>query len=79
MERQEDIASELRRRGVAASTIRDALGSWVITETDRIIKALAVATPSHIDLLAIQADAKALFKLTSQLELAMKRGNASED
>ena len=75
----EDISSELRRRGVAASTIRDALGSWVITETDRIIKALAVATPSHIDLLAIQADAKALFKLTSQLELAMKRGNASED
>jgi len=74
MERQEDIASELRRRGVAASTIREALASWVLSETDRIIRALAIAPPSHIDLLAIQADAKALHKLTSQLELAMKRG-----
>jgi hypothetical protein len=70
-----EITSELRRRGVAASTIRDALGQWVIAETDRIIKALATAPPSHIDLLAVQADAKALFKLTTQLELAMKRGD----
>jgi len=74
-----DITAELRRRGVAASTIREALGQWVINETDRIIKALAVAAPSHIDLLAIQADAKALFKLTTQLELAMKRGEAASE
>jgi len=70
-----EITAELRRRGVAASTIRDALGQWIVSETDRIIRALAAAPPSHIDLLAIQADAKALHKLTSQLELAMKRGD----
>lgn len=73
------ITEELQRRGIAASTIREALGSWVISETDRIIKALATAAPSHIDLLAIQADAKALFKLTTQLELAMKRGGLSQN
>lgn len=76
MQPQEPISEELRRRGVAASTIREALGGWVIAETDRIIKTLATTAPNHVDLLAIQADAKALFKLTSQLELAMRRGNS---
>jgi hypothetical protein len=75
---EKDITAELRRRGIAASTIRDALGQWIISETDRIIKALATVEPSHINLLSVQADAKALFKLTTQLELAMKRGDVSE-
>jgi hypothetical protein len=64
---------------VAASTIRNALGPWIVDETDRLIKAMAVCPPSHVDLLAIQADAKALHKLKSQLEAAMNRGGIELD
>ena len=81
MERERDasISDELRRKAVAASTIREALGSWIVAETERIISMLAVAPPSHVDLLGIQADAKALHKLKKQLELAMQRGGESYD
>ena len=77
--RDSSISDELRRAGVAASTIRDALGPWIAAETDRIIKALAVTAPNHVDLIAIAADAKALHKLKSQLESAMQRGGAGEN
>lgn len=77
--RDTSISDELRSRGVAASTIRNALGPWIIEESERLIKAMAVCPPSHIDLLAIQADAKALHKLKSQLEAAMNRGGVNED
>ena len=79
MARDTSISDELRARGVAASTIRNALGPWIVDETDRLIKAMAVCPPSHVDLLAIQADAKALHKLKSQLEAAMNRGGIELD
>jgi len=76
--RDTSISDELRRRGVAAATMREALGPWIIEETDRLIKSMAMCSPNHVDLLAIQADAKALHKLKSQLESAMTRGGADE-
>jgi hypothetical protein len=79
MQRDTSISDELRRAGVAASTIREALGPWIVSETERIIKALAVCPPSHVDLIAIAADAKALHKVKSQLEQAMQRGGVGED
>lgn len=78
MEHDLTISDELRRKGVAASTIREALGSWIAAETERIISMLAVASPSHVDLLGIQADAKALHKLKKQLEIAMQRGGETD-
>jgi hypothetical protein len=66
-----EISTELRRAGVAASTIREALHGWIESERDRIIATLA-ASPSTLDaLLKIQVDASALFHLKRQLETAM--------
>lgn len=70
-----DLTSALRRAGIAASSIREAIGPFIVSETERIIAALAVGSSGHMDLLAIQADAKALFRLKKQLEAAMTRGN----
>ena len=66
-----EISTELRRAGVAASTIREALRPWIESERDRIIAALA-SSPSTLDaLLKLQVDASALFHIKRQLEVAM--------
>ena len=79
MLRDTSISEELKRAGVAASTIRQALGPWIVSETERIIKQLAVTPPTLPDLLALQGDAKALFKVKTQLETAMQRGGEGLD
>lgn len=66
-----EISSELRRSGVAANTIRDALGPWIAQERDRIIAALAQGDCSLESLLKIKVEATALFHLKRQLETAM--------
>lgn len=68
---QQEISYELRRAGIAASTIREALGPWIIIECDRIIAALATSSADIEALLRIKSDATALFQLKRQLELAM--------
>ncbi len=69
-----EVGAELRRAGVAANTIRDALKPWIEQERDRIIASLA-ASPADLDsLIKIKCDATALFQLKRQLEVAM--GNA---
>lgn len=69
--KQLEISSELRRAGVAASTIREALGSWIQSERDRIIAALAASDADLETLLKIKCDATALFQLKRQLDTAM--------
>ena len=69
-----EISEELRRRGVAASTIREALGDWHTREAERIIVALA-KTPATLEaLLTIQAEAKAYYRLEKELQSAMNNG-----
>ena len=69
-----EINTELRRAGVAASTIRDALKPWIESERDRLIAALAASSCDLDSLLKIKCDATALHQLKRQLEMAM--GNA---
>ncbi len=69
------ISEELRRKGVAASTIRDALGGWRENEMLRIIASMAKAPSTLEALVAIQADAKSFYRLTKELELAMNQGD----
>jgi hypothetical protein len=69
-----EISTELRRAGVAASTIRDALGDFVAREPERIIAALALSEGSYAELLKIKADATAFHQLKRQLDMAMQRG-----
>ena len=69
-----EISEELRRRGVAASTIREALGDWHGREGERIIIALAKSPATLEALLGIQAEAKAYYRLNKELELAMNQG-----
>lgn len=71
---QREISDELRRSGVAASTIREALGAWIESETKRILTSLAQAPATLEALLTIKADAVALTKITRELDLAMNRG-----
>lgn len=68
---QAEISAELRRAGVAASTIRDALRPWIESERDRIIATLASSNTDIDSLLKIKTDASALFHLKRQLEMAM--------
>lgn len=67
------IADELRRRGVAASTIREALGEHIAQEPLRIINKLCLAK-THDEMIDIQADARAYNKLRKELESAMDAG-----
>lgn len=79
MNRKEGISEELRRHAVAASTIREALGPWILSEPERVVRLLAAA-PSNIEaLVAIQADAKAYIKLKRQLDDAIGAGTPDED
>ena len=70
----EGISEELRRKGVAASTIREALGDWHGREGERIIIALAKAPATLEALLGIQAEAKAFYRLDKELTSAMNSG-----
>lgn len=70
----EGISEELRRKGVAASTIREALGEWREQEILRLIASMAKAPSTLEGLLQVQAEAKAFYKLTKELENAMNRG-----
>ena len=70
----EGIGEELRRKGVAASTIREALGDWHGREGERIIIALAKAPATLEALLGIQAEAKAFYRLDKELTSAMNSG-----
>ena len=70
-----ELSDELRRKGVAASTIREALGDWHTRELERIIVMLAKATPTFEVLLSIQAEAKAYYRLDKELSSAMNNGN----
>ncbi len=74
----EGIGDELRRKGVAASTIREALGDWHGREGERIIIALAKSSPTLEALLAIQAEAKAFYRLNKELESAMNNGKIED-
>lgn len=69
-----EITDELRRKGVAASTIREALGDWHTREAERIIIALAKAPATLETLLTIQAEAKAYYRLDKELLTAMNNG-----
>ena len=74
MGRTIEISAELRRAGVAASTIRDALRPWIEQERDRIIAELAGSQADLDTLVKIKADATAYFHLKRQLELTMNQG-----
>lgn len=69
-----EISEELRQKGVAASTIREALGDWHTREGERIIAAIAKSPATLEALLAVQAEAKAYYRLNKELESAMNRG-----
>lgn len=70
----EGISDELRRKGVAASTIREALGGWREQEMLRIIAKLAKGAATMEALLEVQSEAKAFHRLTHELESAMNQG-----
>lgn len=70
----EGISDELRRKGVAASTIREALGDWRTQEMLRIIAKLAKGPATLEGLLEVQSEAKAFHRLTHELETAMNNG-----
>jgi hypothetical protein len=74
----EGISEELRARGVAASTIREALGDWHKRESERIIIALAKAPATLEALLTIQAEAKAYYRLDKELISAMNNGRVED-
>ena len=75
----EGISEELRRKGVAASTIREALGDWRSQEMLRIIAKLAKGASTMESLLEIQSEAKAFQRLTHELENAMQNGGIGEN
>jgi hypothetical protein len=64
------ISEELKRRGVAASTIKEALGDYVTTEPLRIINKMCLAA-SYVELQNVQADAKAYNVLRKELDAAI--------
>lgn len=70
----EGIGDELRRKGVAASTIHEALGDWRTREMLRLIAELAKGESTLENLLKIQSEAKAFTRLTFELENAMENG-----
>ena len=69
-----DLGDELRRKGVAAGTIRDALGDWHSREAERLIAAIAKAPSDLPTLLGLQAEVKAYYRLDKELVGAMNRG-----
>lgn len=69
------ISLELRRRGVAASTMREALGDWFEQEKRRIIAQLATCEPELTKLLQLKAEATALHKLDKELQSAVSMGS----
>jgi hypothetical protein len=77
MKRSEGISFELKHRGVAASTIREALGPWILSEPERLVRTIAAAPSTLEGLVAVQADAKAFVKLKRELDNAI--GIAEED
>jgi hypothetical protein len=74
-----EISTELRRAGIAASTLRDALGNFIKQEPERIIAALALSSANIDDLLKIKADAIAYHQLKRQLDLAMQQGGIDNE
>lgn len=70
----EGIGEELRRKGIAASTIREALGEWREQEMLRLIAKLAKSTPTLEGLLEVKSEAQAFVRLTNELENAMANG-----
>jgi len=74
MKEEEGLAPELVRAGVAAETIRKALGPYREKEMLRIIAALAKAPATMEALLEIKADATSFYKLTKELETVINRG-----
>jgi SOS response regulatory protein OraA/RecX len=65
------ISEALRRKGVAAETITEALGDTLDKERKRIIAALAQC-PTDLDrLIQIKVDAMAVYKLSKELELGL--------
>ena len=72
------ISEELRRKGVAAATIREALGEWREKEMLRIIAKLSMSVPTMENLLEVQSEAKAFHRLTHELENAMSNGGIGE-
>lgn len=78
MAKGESISGELRRRGIAASTIREGLSDWIVAERDRIVSKLATAA-TQSDLVAVQVDAKAYQKLRNELERAMSQGSLDDE
>lgn len=78
MAQGESLSGEMRRRGIAASTIREALGDWIVTERDRIVSKLATVGVSMEDLIGIQVDARAYMKLRNELERAMSQVNLGD-
>lgn len=70
----EGISEELRRKGVAASTIREALGDWRQLEMLRIIAKLAKSPATLEALLEVKSEAQSFHRLTHELEQAMTNG-----
>lgn len=78
MRREEGISVELRRRGIAASTLREALGPWILAEPERLVRALASAPATLDAVLAIKGEATAYVKLKRELDAAMSDGGIDE-
>ncbi len=74
----ESISGELRRKSIAASTIREALADFVVEERDRIVSKLAAAATTA-ELITVQVDARAYMKLRNELERAISRGNPEDE
>ncbi len=66
-----ELGDELKRRGVAAGTIKEALGPWREQEMLRIISGLAKGPATLESLLEWKAAATAFYRLTKELEQAM--------
>ena len=79
VEQSEGIGVALRRRGVAASTLREALGDYVLGEPEKIVRKLAAAPSTLEGLIAVQADAKAFTALKRELDFAMQQGNIDSE
>ncbi len=77
VQRHNLVSEELRRAGVAASTIREALSDWFKQEEKRIIAELAQCPATLEAMLKVKASAIAFHSLDNQLAIAA--GLAGED
>ena len=66
---------ELRKRGIAAETIKSALIPWANEMSESIIARLAKSPSTLDELIAIQVDAKMLYKLKKEIDLAISGGS----